>query len=165
MVHAERLTVVPREPFVVFLIGARVNRWWMLPAVWAVASAFERMSRQLEADPESGLIHAESWFGRSTITVQYWRSLDDLVRYAHDKERAHKPVWREWAERWGLSGAVGIWHETYQVDPGSSECVYHHMPAFGLGAVGPLEPAVGPLTSARGRLREGKRRAAAAQTA
>ena len=153
---ADPLTVSRDDGFVVFLIGARINRWWMLPALWGVARAFSRMMKELMDDPESGLLSYESYGGRTTLTVQYWRSLEDLQRYAHAKGRQHVPAWRRWAKRWGLTGAVGIWHETYVVEPGRYECVYHHMPPFGLGKVGPRVPAEGPLKTARGRLAAGE---------
>ncbi len=31
-------------------------------------------------------------------------------------------------------GSIGIWHETYLVEPGKFECVYGNMPPFGLAA-------------------------------
>ncbi|HJL16279.1 MAG TPA: DUF4188 domain-containing protein [Sandaracinaceae bacterium LLY-WYZ-13_1] len=160
-VRSERLTVRPDQDFVVFLIGARINKWWLVPVVWAVALAMGRMMRELERDPDSGLLSHESYGGRTTLAIQYWRSLDDLIRYARDRERAHAPAWRRWVRTWGLSGAVGIWHETYVVRPGSYESLYHHMPPFGLGKVGPLVPAEGELKTARKRLAVGRRAASA----
>jgi hypothetical protein len=160
---AQRLTVAPDQRFVVFLIGARINKWWLVPIVWAVAAALRRMMAELTADPESGLLSHESYGGRTTLMVQYWRSEEDLLRYARNKQQAHAPAWRQWIRRWAGAGAVGIWHETYVIEPGQFECVYHHMPGFGLGKVGPLVPAVGPLKTAAGRLAAG--RAASARQA
>jgi len=160
-VRSERLTVEREDGFVVFLIGARVNKWWMLPVLWAVGRAMSRMMKELQADPSNGLLAFEAYAGRTTLMLQYWRSVEDLQRYAKNRERAHVPAWRTWAQRWGLTGAMGIWHETYVVEPGTYECVYHHMPPFGLGKVGPLVPAEGGLNSAAGRLGAGKRRKAA----
>ena len=40
----------------------------------------------------------------------------------------------------GSDGSVGIWHETYAIDPGAYENIYNNMPAFGLGKAGRLEP-------------------------
>lgn len=154
-VHPQRLTVPPDQSFVVFLIGARINKWWLVPIVWAIASAMNRMLRQLDADSESGLLSYETYAGRTTLMVQYWRSLEDLQRYARDKEREHVPAWRRWAKRWGFTGAIGIWHETYVVRPGTYEVFYQHMPPFGLGKVGPLIPADGRLRTAAGRLDAG----------
>lgn len=155
-IHPNRLTVSPDQRFVVFLIGARVNKWWQLPALWGVAAAMGRMMRGLANNPDSGLLGYESWNGRTTLMLQYWRSVDDLLRYARDKQQDHAPAWRRWAREWGLGGSVGIWHETYVIEPGSYECVYHHMPSFGLGQVGPLVPAEGPLNTASGRLAAGR---------
>ncbi|PRQ03437.1 hypothetical protein ENSA5_15980 [Enhygromyxa salina] len=163
-IHHDRLTVSRDEGFVVFLIGARINKWWLIPVVWAVSAAMGRMMRELTADPDSGLLSHESYTGRTTLMIQYWRSHADLHRYARDKEREHAPAWREWIREWGR-GALGIWHETYVVEPGSYECFYHHMPAFGLGKVGPLVPATGELKTAAGRLAAGEARRATQRAA
>jgi Domain of unknown function (DUF4188) len=151
MISRERLTVAPDQRFVVFLIGMRVNRWWMVPLWWPAAMAMGRMLRQLATRPDSPLLSYESYFGRTTYMVQYWRSFEELAAYAHSKEGAHVPAWKLWAKRLGLSGAVGIWHETYVIEPGSYECVYHNMPAFGLGRAFERVPAVGSLANASGR--------------
>ena len=151
-IHPERMTVKRDEGFVVFLLGARVNRWWTIPVVWGVAMAMGRMLRELAADPDIGLLASESYSrGRNQLVVQYWRSHEHLQRYAHAKERQHVPAWKHWAKRWA-EGAVGIWHETYLVSPATYECIYQHMPPTALGRVGPLVPAAGPLRTATGRL-------------
>lgn len=152
-----RQTVSRPDGFVVFLIGSRLNRWWALPMMWGVASAMGRMMKELTNDPDSGLLSFENYVGRTTLAVQYWRSLDDLLRYASNRERTHVPAWRRWVKEWGLSGALGVWHETYVIEPGQHETLYNQMPPFGLGKVGPLVPAEGPLHGARGRLAEGSK--------
>lgn len=159
-VRAERLTVQREESFVLFIIGARVNKWWMLPVAWGIGMAMGRMMRELASDPSNGLLSSEGYFGRTTMMVQYWRSFEDLHRYAHAKDREHLPAWRKWIQKWA-EGAVGIYHEAYAVEPGTYECVYHHMPPFGLGKVGPLVPAEGRLASAKGRLHRREQRRAA----
>ena len=55
-VRPERLTVAREEGFVLFLIGARVNKWWMLPVVWGVGMAMGRMLRELTTDPSLGML-------------------------------------------------------------------------------------------------------------
>ena len=155
-IHPQRLTVGPDQTFVVFLIGARVNKWWQLPIIVGVSAAMGRMMRGLSRDPDSGLLAHEQFVGRTTLTLQYWRSVEDLQRYARDKQREHAPAWRRWISAWSRGGAVGIWHETYVVEPGRYECLYHHMPSFGLGQVGPLVPAEGALKTAAGRLAAGR---------
>ncbi len=159
MIHSQRLTVSPDKSFVVFVIGARVNKWWLALFLWPFFPLMPRMLGELSTNPDLGLLHSENWFGRTTISVQYWRSIEDLMSYAHSKERSHAPAWKQWADKIGISGALGIWHETYVIEPGSYESVYHHMPSFGLGKAFPLVPAEGKLNSARGR-RAGGRKAA-----
>lgn len=42
--------------FVVFLIGARINRWWKLPAQLWFVSTMPKMIKELEANPSSGFL-------------------------------------------------------------------------------------------------------------
>jgi hypothetical protein len=98
---------------------------------------------------------AESWFGRTTMMVSYWRSMDHLMGYAMAKDREHLPAWQGFSKAVGTNGDVGIWHETYRIRPGDYEGVYVNMPPFGLGAAGTLVPATGRRASARKRLEAG----------
>jgi hypothetical protein len=127
--------------FVVFLIGMRVNRWWKVHRWPRVAAAMPRMVRELTAKPELGFLGAQAWFGRTTIMVQYWRSMDALFAYAKSRDAEHLPAWRSFNKLVGTNGDVGIWHETYRVRPGDYESVYVNMVPFGLGKVGELAPA------------------------
>jgi hypothetical protein len=52
--HERRLTARMDEPFVVFVIGMRINAYWRLHEWLPVAVAMPRMLRELEADPDSG---------------------------------------------------------------------------------------------------------------
>lgn len=122
--------------FVVFLIGMRVNAWWKMHRWLPVARAMPRMLRELEQRPELGYLGGTTWLaGRSTLTVQYWRSLEALESFAHDPELSHRPAWRAFHRGVGAGGDVGIWHESYLVRAGNWEVLYGNMPAFGLGAV------------------------------
>ena len=78
------------------------------------------MLRELYEKPELGLIHHEMWFGRTTIQVQYWQSMEHLLAYAKNRSAAHLPAWAAFNRSIGKDGTVGIWHETYVVSPGSS---------------------------------------------
>lgn len=154
----KRMTARLDEGFVVFLIGMRVNAWWK-PWKWLpVAVAMPRMVRELAAAPDLGFLGAESYFGRTTLMLSYWRSREHLLRFASSRDRTHLPAWKAFYRAVGPSGDVGIWHETYVVAPGSYENVYMNMPPFGLGAVGSLVEATGHLARAASRL---DRRAAA----
>jgi hypothetical protein len=148
----QRMTAEIEGEFVVFLIGARVNRWWK-PWKWIpVATAMSRMVREVSAHPEIGFLGIESWFGNPTIMVQYWRSFEALERYATDRSREHLPAWAAFNRAIRSNGDVGIWHETYRVAPGCHETVYNNMPAFGLGKASRLVPAAGSRQTATGRL-------------
>lgn len=137
----ERVTGRIEGDFVVFLIGMRVNRWWKLWQWLRVTFAMPRMLKELYENPELGFLGAEQWFGRTTIMVQYWRSMDHLMKYAKSRSSEHLPAWRAFNKLVGTGGDVGIWHETYRVRPGDYENVYVNMMPFGVGKVGSLGPA------------------------
>jgi hypothetical protein len=141
--------------FVVFLIGLRFNHLWQVHKWLPITRAMARMLDELKRQPELGFIHAETWFARNTIMVQYWRSTEQLLAYAKNKDAAHLPAWRAFNKSIGTDGSIGIWHETYAVSPGDYENVYINMPAFGLGKAGTLVPATGGRQSADGRLAVG----------
>lgn len=147
---AERMTAQIDGDFVVFLIGLRVNKPWMVHKWWPAAMAMPKMIKELEANPELGLLgHVSS----SKLSVQYWRSFDLLEAYAKSKDSNHLPAWKAFNRTIGRSrGDIGIWHETYLVKAGQYECIYSGMPPFGLGAAATLAPAIGSKESARSRI-------------
>jgi len=156
MIQKERLTANLEGEFVVFLIGMRINNPLKVHKWLPVATAMPRMIKELYRQPELGFIHAEMWFSRTIILVQYWRSMDQLLAYAKNRNAEHLPVWQAFNKSVGTDGSVGIWHETYMGSPGTYETVYANMPPFGLGKAGTLCPAVGGKQSAAGRLGAGK---------
>lgn len=151
---------VESDEFVVFLIGMRVNRPWKVHRWLPVARAMGRMISELGAAPDMGLKHVESWFGRTSIMVQYWSSFEALEAYATSRSAEHLPAWRDFNRLVGSNGDVGIWHETYVVRPGTFECVYNNMPRFGLSRAFETVPAVGDYARAPARLAQGGRHAA-----
>ena len=125
----------PEETAVVFLIGMRINRWRRVRSWWPAFVGMPRMLAELGKHPEAGLLGARSyWSGRNLLTVQYWRSAEQLGRYARDPQRAHQPAWGRHNRRAAATGDVGVWHESYVVPAASIESLYANMPAFGLGA-------------------------------
>jgi hypothetical protein len=141
-------------PFVLFLIGARINRPWKIGLVSRFLRTMPAMLKELAAQPELGLLHARSHFGFTDVmVVQYWRSFEHLEAYARSPEREHLPAWRWFNGKVGSNGDIGIWHETFLIEPGHYETVYNNMPPYGLGAAGKLVDAVGARAAARERIK------------
>ena len=86
------------------------------------------------------------------MNVQYWRSFEDLEKFARRPSDPHLQVWKDYNQRIGSDGSVGIWHETYLVNNGKFECVYGNMPLFGLAAATRHVAAVGNRETARLRI-------------
>ena len=141
MIRNERVTSSLEGDFVVFLIGLRINEPLKVNKWWPVTRAMPKMLEELGRQPELGFIHAEMWFSRTTIMVQYWRSMEQLLAYAKNKTAEHLPAWQAFNKAVGTNGSVGIWHETYVVEPGAHESVYVNMPTFGLGKIAGLRSA------------------------
>ena len=131
------------DEVVVFLIGMRINKPWKVRAWWPVFVAMPKMLRSQVQQPDKGLLGFEQAFLPSPILVQYWRSFEDLARFARDRDDPHLEPWRQFNRRIGRSGDVGIWHETYRVSTANIETVYGNMPPYGLAAATTSVP-VGP---------------------
>jgi hypothetical protein len=148
----ERVTATMDGPFCVFLIGMRFNKPWKIHKWLPFLREMPRMLAELERQPELGYLGGSVWFGRTAISVQYWRSFEALTNYARNPDYQHLPAWGRFRKRIGNSGDVGIWHETYRISPGQYETIYHNIPPFGLGKVGQLLLATGRHDSAAQRM-------------
>jgi hypothetical protein len=152
-----RFTAQIDEPFVIFMIGMRVNRPLAFRKWVPTARAMGPMLRELYDNPQKGFLGAEQFFyWPGAALVQYWRSFDDLERFARDPNDPHLPAWRRFNETVGTDGSVGIWHETYAVEAGHHETIYNNMPIFGLAKATQHVPARGRLETARRRMRRGE---------
>ena len=148
-----RYTATIEGPFVVFIIGMRVNRVFAVRKWVPTAMAMGPMLKTLFTHPEKGFLGAETFFSlRGVTTVQYWRSFDDLERFARSKEEPHLSAWKRFNKAIGTDGSVGIWHETYQVAAGQYEAVYGNMPVYGLAKATAHAPATGHHETARRRM-------------
>ncbi len=148
-----RYTAQIDEPFVVFLIGMRINKFLAFSKWISTAMAMLPMMRTLFQHPEKGFLGGQTFFyWRGIGIVQYWRSFEELETFARNQEEPHMATWRRYNRVIGPDGSVGFWHETYLVQPGQSEVVYGNMPVFGLAAATKHVPAVGSLETARRRL-------------
>lgn len=143
LIHPGRYTAEHDGEVVVFLIGMRVNRLRRIRKWLPTAMAMGPMLRELSLHPDKGMLGYESFHrGRTVLQVMYWRSFDDLERFARDTNDPHLPAWREFNRRVGTAGDVGIFHETYVVPAGANESIYNNMPTFGLAkATNPVEVA------------------------
>ena len=148
-----RFTASTDEPFVVFIIGMRVNKFFAFRKWFRTAMAMAPMIRTLYQHPEKGFLGAQTFFNlRGVVTVQYWRSFEDLEKFARDKDDPHLEAWRRFNKTIGSDGTVGIFHETYLVDAGKYEALYGNMPVFGLAAATKHVPAIGRRETARRRM-------------
>jgi Domain of unknown function (DUF4188) len=148
-----RYTAEIDEPFIVFLIGMRVNRIFAVRKWLRTARAMKNMLRALQTHPEKGFMGGQAIrYRRGIGLIQYWRSFDDLERFARHPSEPHLEVWRRYNQTIGADGTVGFWHETYLVEPGKYEAVYGNMPVFGLAAVARHVRATGRRETARQRL-------------
>jgi len=147
-----RYTAKTDKPFVVFLIGMRVNKWWRFDKWIPVMAAMGPMLQSLNKYAR-GMLHTEFAFGsNSPVLIQYWRSFEDLEKFARSADDPHLGPWKKFNQAVGANGIVGIWHETYTVNPNQFECVYGNMPLFGLGAAVEHVEATGTRETARLRL-------------
>lgn len=131
-IESGRMTHEYGGELVVFLIGMRINRWWRPDQWWPVFTAMPPMLAELSKDPESGLLGYRGLLGDGGPTlVTYWSSHEKLYAYASQPDAGHRPAWAAFNRRARRApGAVGIWHETYQVDV--AESIYVGMPVTGL---------------------------------
>ncbi|MFZ0548576.1 MAG: DUF4188 domain-containing protein [Candidatus Promineifilaceae bacterium] len=150
-----RYTAGTDEPFVVFLIGMRFNKWRAVRQWLPVFMAMPKMIRELEAHPEKGFLGGRlllEW--RGATNIQYWRSFEALEQFARNPDDPHLPAWKAFYKN-VKDGSVGFWHETYVVRPGLFETIYNNTPRMGLASVMDHVPATGGRREARERLKIG----------
>jgi hypothetical protein len=150
-----RFTAHTDKPFVVFLIGMRVNRFSSFSKWMPVAQAMGPMLKTLYEHPEKGFLGGENFFRLfpiTTLLLSYWQSFEDLECFARHPSEPHLDAWQRFNRSVGSDGTVGIWHETYLIEPGNYETIYGNMPVFGLAAATEHIPATGRRESASGRI-------------
>lgn len=160
-IHKGRWTAQVDDDIVVFLIGMRINRPWKVRAWWPVFTAMPRMVRWLQEHPQEGLLHVHQLVNTpiSPVLIQYWRSFDDLDRFARSPDAPHLEAWKRFNATVRDSGDVGIWHETYQVPAGHAEAVFGNMPRRGLAAATGFVPVGSTAAAQTAAVRIGAREA------
>jgi hypothetical protein len=122
------------DDVVVFVIGMRINRLRRVRSWWPSFVGMPRMLRELVGS-DRGLLGVRTfWSGRVLLTIQYWRSAEELGAYARDASMSHAPAWGAFNKRAAATGDVGIFHETYVVPADRVETLYGNMTDFGLAA-------------------------------
>jgi hypothetical protein len=150
-----RFTAEINESFVVFSIGMRVNNIWAIDKWLPTANAMGPMLSALHKYPEKGFLGQESFyrlFPPEVVLITYWKSFEHLESFARNADDPHLESWRKFNKSIGSDGSVGIWHETFVVQPGQYEAMYVNMPVFGLAAATKQVPAVGKRETARRRM-------------
>ncbi|KKC47644.1 transcriptional regulator [Paenibacillus sp. D9] len=146
-----RFTAEMDGTFVVFVIGMRINKLLAVHKWLPVVRSMGPMMRELYGNPDMGFISHEMYLGaRGPVLLQYWRSYDQLERYA--RGGMHLEAWKKFNRSVGTDGSVGIFHETYVIQPGSHEAVYGNMPVMGLAKAGRHVPATGRKETSRRRM-------------
>ncbi len=153
-IFSGRFTADIDGPFAVFIIGMRINKLLAFTKWVPTALAMGPMLRSLANDPESGYLGGEPFLYSGGVgLIQYWRSADDLERFARSPSEPHLKAWQRFNRAVGKDGSVGIWHETYQVAAGAYEVIYANMPRFGLSAAARHVPVAKRGETARERLK------------
>ena len=149
-IRTGRQTASIEGSFVVFIIGVRINKLLAIRKWMPVVQAMGPMLKELYSNPELGFLDGTSFIsGRGVSIVQYWRSYDQLEKYAHGA--THLKAWQNFNRKSRVGEAVGIYHETYLVENGAYESIYVNMPATGLGRAGELRPIGAGRESSRER--------------
>jgi hypothetical protein len=131
---------------VVIYLGMRVNTLTGLKTVLGFGG---QISKAVEAKPDGLLLHERIWYSLRHVGMrQYWRDFDALEAWS--RSEPHRLWWQNFLRD---SGGTGFWHETY-LRRGGVEAVYIDMNTpVGLARFAPVEPARGPMFSARTRAR------------
>ncbi|MDX1746548.1 MAG: DUF4188 domain-containing protein, partial [Halobacteriales archaeon] len=77
--------------FVIYINGMRLNKLRAIHKYLRAGLKAAKMFERLEADPDSGFLgYQPAFMGlRTGAAIQYWRSLDDIRRFAQDPDDLH----------------------------------------------------------------------------
>ncbi|MGN7457992.1 DUF4188 domain-containing protein [Paenibacillus pasadenensis] len=154
-IYPGRFTAEMEGSFVVFIIGMRINKLLAVHKWLPVAKAMPPMLKELHQHPELGFISHELLLGaRGVTTIQYWRTYEQLERYA--RQGQHLEAWQRFNRAVGNDGTVGVFHETYLIEPGCSESIYVNMPRTLLAKAGSHMPVGKGRHDSRERLKADK---------
>lgn len=121
-----------KEKIAILLLGAKSNHPLGIfePQFGKVGKFLRRMTEELNGDPtqdsgflgQSAVSRKDDNGATENITISYWRSIDDVHRFAYGP--SHLAAWRWWNDNMKKLNHVGIMHEVYEADAGMWEGVY-----------------------------------------
>ncbi len=131
---------------VVIYLGMRVNSMTGLKTLLGLGP---QIANSVGQKPDGLLLHENfimSLFPLHLGMRQYWRDFGALEKWS--RSAPHREWWRDFLRS---SRGTGFWHETYLMR-GGMEAVYDDLSVrLGFGQFAPLQPARGPMFSARHR--------------
>ncbi len=149
-----RFTAQIDGPFIVLRLGIRINNflmfWKWIPTLMVTVPLL-RASLRCRAPGYLGGFNILYWSAGIGV-IQYWRSYEDLEKFAESSDNAFLELWRHYNKSTGSKGSVGLWYEMFPVESSCYEVVYDNMPIIGLAAASEHVPAVGRRETARRRL-------------
>lgn len=150
-IFSGRYTAFTEDSFVVFIIGFRINNYFAVHKWIPVAKAMGPMVKELYTHKELGFLHTEMFLNtRGIFMVQYWKTYDQLEKYAHGS--LHLKAWKNFNTKIGNNPTVGVYHETCLIDKGKVETIYNNMPKFGLAKAFEHIPITKKTDNSRSRL-------------
>jgi hypothetical protein len=136
-----RKTSKIEEPIALFLVGVQcrsLKSFWKLPFI---SRKMSKLQNELNMNKDSGLLWGENFISFkpfTTLYLSYWKSIEHINNFANNSKFSHKETWIQYMRKYYKDKNIGIWHETYEIDPNKAENIYVGMSLFGLGAVGQL---------------------------
>lgn len=140
-IHRGRMAAEIDGDFVIYINGFRLNNLRAALKYVRAGRKIGKMFERLAEDPDSGFLGYQPALQglRGGGTIQYWRSLEALQRFAQDPDDMHVPAWK-WVNENLRNGEVGFWAEIYLIEDGNYETFYRDMPPKGLGGLTELVP-------------------------
>ena len=126
------------EPFVVLLIGIRINKPWHIHRWLPLVFQMSQMLRELNDNGDPGFLGGQTWFGRTTVLIQYWRSIEELEVYSKAKHKNRTPAWETFNRAVEGNDSVGVYHEFYSIEEGRYDNTFINMPRTLISSVAPI---------------------------
>ena len=117
--------------FAVFITGMRINKYWKIHQWYPNFRDMRKILMSLFSNQEEygALCAHHAWTPRGPILIGYFRSVEQLEKFANDPNQPHAEVWARYFKRMKNNGDVGVWHETFVVRSGEYEAAYVYMPS------------------------------------